>query len=107
MNNDEKTRTYADLPKEIIMIKVLTAAVALAALASLANAAEPTKMTDTALDQVVAGCGCVPEKGNNGWGNGMDPTNAGSFSGATEPSKSCNCSTDGSINTNPTTSTGR
>ncbi|MGH8223043.1 MAG: hypothetical protein ACREQZ_08715, partial [Woeseiaceae bacterium] len=43
------------------------------------------------------------EKGNNGWGNGADPTNPGSFSGGTAPSKSCNCS-EGSdqINTNPT-----
>lgn len=47
-------------------------------------------------------CGCVEEppetvKGNNGWGNGTDAapdgtggTNAGSFSGATEVTKSVN-----------------
>ena len=48
-------------------------------------------------------------KGNNGWGNGADPTNAGSFSGGTAPSKSTNSSQpdDGKINTNPTTSDGR
>lgn len=69
------------------MIKTLTAALALTALASLAIAAEPTKMSDTELDTVVAGTAddC---KGNNGWGNGSDMTNAGSFSGATEPTKS-------------------
>ena len=49
------------------------------------------------------------EKGNNGWGNGADPTNAGSFSGGTEPSKSTNSSQPdaGKINTNPTDSDGR
>jgi len=48
-------------------------------------------------------------KGNNGWGNGADPTNAGSFSGGTEPSKSTNSSQPeaGKINTNPTDSDGR
>lgn len=50
-----------------------------------------------------------PEKGNNGWGNGADPTNAGSFSGGTAPSKSTNSSQPeaGKINTNPTDSDGR
>src|SRR5262249_51849408 len=45
-------------------------------------------------------------KGNNGWGNGADPTNAGSFSGGTAPSKSTNSSdpSAGKTNTNPTTS---
>ena len=33
---------------------------------------------------------CEPEKGNNGWGNGADPTNSGSFSGATQDTKSVN-----------------
>jgi hypothetical protein len=49
------------------------------------------------------------DKGNNGWGNGADPTNAGSFSGGTEPSKSTNSSQPeaGKINTNPTDSDGR
>jgi hypothetical protein len=31
-----------------------------------------------------------PEKGNNGWGNGADTTNSGSFSGATKDTKSVN-----------------
>jgi len=92
------------------MIKTLTAALALTALASLATAAEqPKKMTDAQLDKVVAGAdvGC---KGNNGWGNGADMTNAGSFSGGTEPSKSINgsaISDNSALNINPTTSTGR
>lgn len=49
------------------------------------------------------------EKGNNGWGNGADPTNPGSDNGGTAPSKSCNCSdpSAGKINTNPTDSDGR
>ena len=49
------------------------------------------------------------DKGNNGWGNGADGTNAGSFSGGTDPSKSTNSSQPdaGQINTNPTTSDGR
>jgi hypothetical protein len=33
---------------------------------------------------------CEPEKGNNGWGNGADTTNSGSFSGATSTTKSVN-----------------
>lgn len=88
------------------MIKTLTAALALTAVASLATAAEPVRMTDAQLDTVVAGVRdeC---KGDNGWGNGTDPTNAGSFSGGTEPSKSTNLTFDGGINENPTTSTGR
>jgi hypothetical protein len=73
-------------------------------------------MTNNELDQVVAGwydcCYCPPppqkEKGNNGWGNGADATNAGSFSGGTAPSKSTNSSiAGGGINQNPTTSSGR
>lgn len=31
-----------------------------------------------------------PTKGNNGWGNGADTTNSGSFSGATAETKSVN-----------------
>lgn len=87
------------------MIKTLTAALALTALASLATAAEPVKMSSAELDTVVAGCGCHAD---NGWGNGPDTTNPGSFSGATEPSKSTNGIVDlGGINTNPTDSLGR
>lgn len=90
------------------MIKTLTAALALSALASLATAAEPVRMSDAQLDMVVAGSDCEPEKGNNGWGNGADFTNAGSFSGGTQPSKETNGIVDlGGINTNPTTSNGR
>lgn len=33
---------------------------------------------------------CEPVKGNNGWGNGPDSTNAGSFSGGTAITKSVN-----------------
>jgi hypothetical protein len=36
------------------------------------------------------GGGEEKEKGNNGWGNGPDDTNNGSFSGATAPTKSTN-----------------
>jgi hypothetical protein len=57
-------------------------------------------------------CSCPPEepeKGNNGWGNGADPSNAGSDNGGTAPSKSANASVPsaGKINTNPTDSDGR
>lgn len=93
------------------MIKTLTAALALTALASLATAAEPVKMSSAELDTVVAGCGCEPEKGNNGWGNGADGTNAGSDNGGTLLSKSANDSVDDlgipPLNWNPTTSDGR
>lgn len=66
----------------------------------------------TEIDMVYGGGGCNPPgqgpKGNNGWGNGADPSNPGSDKGGTAPSKSCNCS-EGSdkINTNPTDSDGR
>jgi hypothetical protein len=46
-------------------------------------------------------------KGNNGWGNGFDPINAGSGSGGTAPSKTANGTAGPGINTNPTTSDGR
>ena len=50
-----------------------------------------------------------PEKGNNGWGNGADPSNPGSDNGGTAASKSANASVPsaGKINTNPTDSDGR
>ncbi len=86
----------------------------LTAFASLPSLAAPVKMTDAQLDMVVAGTDytCPPPemaKGNNGWGNGADGTNPGSFAGATAASKSANESVPaaGKINTNPTTSTGR
>jgi hypothetical protein len=42
----------------------------------------------------------VVTKGNNGWGNGADSTNSGSFSGGTDPSKSINSSDGFSDNPN-------
>ena len=89
------------------MIKIMMTAVALSSLVSLSATAAPQKMTSVQLDQVVAGYATDCEKGNNGWGNGTDPINAGSGSGGTEPSKSINGSFDGGINLNPTTSSGR
>jgi hypothetical protein len=76
-----------------------------------ADAPSPVKMTDQQLDQVVAGwltnCSDRAVCGNNGWGNGTDGINPGSFSGATAPSKSTNGTNGPGINTNPTTSSGR
>jgi hypothetical protein len=46
-------------------------------------------------------------KGNNGWGNGSDPSNPGSPNGGTAPSKTANGTAGPGINTNPTTSNGR
>ena len=102
------------------MIKTLTAALALTALASLATAAEPVKMSSAELDTVVAGTygctyGCEPVKGNNGWGNGADGTNAGSDEGPNALSKlgdpvGSGLNVDGAtgINLNPVSgSTGR
>lgn len=90
------------------------AAFSLAALVSLPSLAAPVKMTDAQLDMVVAGTDytCPPTevtKGNNGWGNGADGTNPGSFSGATAESKiaGVNLPMASRINTNPTTSSGR
>lgn len=91
------------------------AALSLTALMSLPAQAAPVKMTDAQLDLVVAGTDyhyCPPTettKGNNGWGNGADGTNAGSLAGATSPSKSTNMSMPeaGKINTNPIMSSGR
>ncbi|HYD95284.1 MAG TPA: hypothetical protein VEC01_08160 [Noviherbaspirillum sp.] len=81
------------------MIKSLIAVIATTAFVALPVTAAPVKMTKAQLDQVVAGeYVCPPEvkvKGNNGWGNGPDFTNPGSFSGATEPSKSNNASISG------------
>lgn len=73
--------------------------------------AEPVKMTDSELDALVAGhveVNCSEHIcGNNGWGNGMDGNNPGSYHGGTEPSKAANDTAGPGINTNPTTSTGR
>ena len=52
---------------------------------------------------------CPTERGDNGWGNGSDPSNPGSDAGGTAPSKMANASVPeaGKINTNPTDSDGR
>jgi hypothetical protein len=74
------------------MSRLILPLVALLASTSLAAAA-PEKMTESQLDQVVAGwdgAGCDHSPflcGNNGWGNGWDPINPGSDAGGTEPSK--------------------
>ena len=95
--------------KSCVALAVSTAA---AVLIVSAAAATPIakKMTDQKLDSVVAGWETEPpgkEKGNNGWGNGFDGNNAGSFSGGSEPSKNCNCDAGGKPNMNPTNSDGR
>lgn len=98
------------------MTKVFLTLLAATALSGVA-VAEPVKMTDTQLDTVVAGwenpggngCGnSAFDCGNNGWGNGWDPTNPGSDNGGTAPSKTLgyNGPFDG-INANPTTTNGR
>jgi len=98
------------------MLKTIGAFVVVSAMSSVAAAAQPKALSNSELDQVVAGgndcCYCPPPeqkvKGSNGWGNGEDPTNPGSFHGGTEPSKSTNSSIPGGgINQNPTTSSGR
>jgi hypothetical protein len=97
------------------MLKQLTAGIALASIMTLPVMAAPERMTATQLDEVVAGTdyGCPPpvtEKGNNGWGNGADPSNPGSDNGLTAPSKTSNINLppgQNQPNTNPTGSTGR
>jgi hypothetical protein len=47
----------------------------------------------TSLGSAAFACGdgsCEPEKGNNGWGNGADTTNAGSDDGKTSVTKVVN-----------------
>lgn len=97
-----------------MMFKTIAVSISLASLVSLPVAAEPRKMTSEALDQIVAGTDYCPPpevlKGNNGWGNGADPSNPGSDNGATALSKLANFNLppgQDKINTNPTTSTGR
>src|SRR5690242_12662659 len=99
--------------KSIMLVAVVTSVVSSAGWASTAG---PAKMTDAQLDQVVAGwvnpggnpCGRSPwDCGNNGWGNGFDLTNPGSFHGLTAPSKMVNGSNGTGPNLNPTTSNGR
>jgi hypothetical protein len=92
------------------MNRLLLPVVVLVASASVAVAA-PQIMTEPQLEGIVAGhveVNCSEHIcGNNGWGNGMDGNNPGSFQGGTEPSKSVNDTNGPGINTNPTTSTGR
>ena len=94
-----------------------TAAACILLISAATAAPTAKKMDDKKLDTVVAGwvnpgnqpCGSSQwDCGNNGWGNGFDLNNPGSYQGGTAPSKTCNCS-EGSdrINTNPTTSDGR
>ena len=99
-----------------MMFKTIAASISLFSLVSLPAAAEPTKMTSDVLDQVVAGTDYCPPpvtgkmKGNNGWGNGEDPTNPGSGKGATAPSKLAGVNMTpppNKINTNPTGTSGR
>jgi hypothetical protein len=96
------------------MLKQITAGIALASFMALPAMAAPERMTSAQLDDVVAGtdCCCTPgtEKGNNGWGNGADPSNPGSDNGLTAPSKSNNTNLppgQNRPNTNPTGTTGR
>ena len=97
------------------MLKTFGVFVAVSVMSSAAIAAEPKAMTNSELDQVVAGtytcCYCPPPenvKGDNGWGNGADLSNAGSDNGGTAASKTANASIPGGgINQNPTTSSGR
>ena len=78
-------------------IFVLTGALALGSSAFAQEGCDGCEPTPPPTD----GCdGCEPDpnedvKGNNGWGNGPDTTNAGSFSGATAPSKSSNGAVNG------------
>jgi hypothetical protein len=101
---------------EVDMLKTLGAIIVASALSSVAVAAQPKPLTNSELDEVVAGwydcCTCPPPpetvKGNNGWGNGADPSNPGSDNGGTAASKTANASIPGGgINQNPTTSSGR
>lgn len=101
------------------MLKQISAGIALASIVSLPALAAPERMSIAQLDEVVAGtdcCVCPPppptgnEKGNNGWGNGADPSNPGSDHGGTAPSKNANNNLppgQDRRNTNPTGSTGR
>jgi hypothetical protein len=96
------------------MIKTIASIIALTSLVSLPAAAKPEKMSSEMLDQIVAGTDYCPPtvtlKGNNGWGNGADPSNPGSAHGRTAASKLANFNLppgQNRPNTNPTNSTGR
>jgi len=92
-------------------MKALILALGTVIVLSSAASAKMLALEEHQLDQVVAGCGgpCEPLRGNNGWGNGADPTNPGSFAGKTAPSKIAgrNLLTGTGVNANPTDSTGR
>jgi hypothetical protein len=112
--NHRDIRLRTSFKEIVMMIKSITAAVALVSFVSLPAAAEPKKMSSEALDQIVAGTDYCPPptllKGNNGWGNGADPSNPGSDNGLTAPSKLANFNLppgQDRPNTNPTGSTGR
>lgn len=72
------------------MIKIATIFAA-AAVFSMPAFAQPEKLSDEVLDAVTAGTGeTTPPpvlKGNNGWGNGAEGINKGSFKGKTSLSK--------------------
>ena len=78
------------LAQESTMLKLITTAVA--ALALLAGSASAAPRFDGLMGHLDPMCGCEPpppppppeepEKGNNGWGNGADPSNPGSDHGA-------------------------
>ena len=94
--------------KEILVGAVLASAVSMPAFAS------PQLMSSGQLEEVVAGTIICPPvetgKGNNGWGNGADPSNPGSGSGLTGPSKTANNNLppgQNRPNTNPTGTSGR
>lgn len=77
-------------------LKSLCASLTMAAFIPALAVAAPVKMSSEHLDRVVAGTETEPVvKGNNGWGNGPDTTNPGSFKGGTAPSKSTNSSIPG------------
>jgi hypothetical protein len=102
--------------QESTMLKVITSGIAALALLSLPVSAS-AGLADELMGDYYAMCGCEPppppeepEKGNNGWGNGADPSNPGSDHGATGPSKNNNNNLppgQDKVNTNPTDSDGR
>jgi hypothetical protein len=95
------------------MLKGILLGAVVASVVSMPALASPQRMSSGQLDEVVAGTVCPPPetgKGNNGWGNGADPSNPGSDNGLTSPSKTANTNLppgQDRPNTNPTGSTGR
>lgn len=76
-------------PKDLTAAFVIFAMAAGFATASLANDCG-AECTGTSTGTGTGTDGGDPGKGNNGWGNGPDTTNAGSFSGKTAVTKSVN-----------------